>query len=131
MADGLWPLRREMAAMPLAGLVLVTDGADNADSAITRAVLSLTAAGVPCGSVRNLQEVFADPQLAARAMIAEIEHATIGPLRTLGVPVKLSDTPGAVRTPPPTLGQHTDTVLQRDLGIEPETISRLRAARVI
>jgi crotonobetainyl-CoA:carnitine CoA-transferase CaiB-like acyl-CoA transferase len=91
----------------------------------------LTAAGVPCGSVRNLQEVFDDPQLAARAMIAEIEHATIGPLRTLGVPVKLSDTPGAVRTPPPTLGQHTDAVLQRDLGIEPETISRLRTARVI
>jgi formyl-CoA transferase len=91
----------------------------------------LTAAGVPCGSVRNLQEVFDDPQLAARAMIAEIEHATIGPLRTLGVPVKLSDTPGAVRTPPPTLGQHTDAVLQRDLGIEPEAISRLRAARVI
>ena len=78
--------------------------------------------------MRNLQEVFADPQLAARAMIAEIEHATIGPLRTLGVPVKLSDTPGAVRTPPPTLGQHTDTVLQRDLGIEPETISRLRGS---
>ena len=64
-------------------------------------------------------------------MIAEIEHATIGPLRMLGVPVKLSDTPGAVRTPPPTLGQHTDAVLQRDLGIEPETISRLRTARVI
>jgi crotonobetainyl-CoA:carnitine CoA-transferase CaiB-like acyl-CoA transferase len=91
----------------------------------------LTAAGVPCGSVRNLQEVFADPQLAARAMITEIEHATIGPLRTLGVPVKLSDTPGAVRTAPPTLGQHTDAVLRRDLGIDPETISRLRTARVI
>jgi hypothetical protein len=42
----------------------------------------LTAAGVPCGSVRNLQEVFDDPQLAARAMIAEIERTTIGPLRT-------------------------------------------------
>jgi crotonobetainyl-CoA:carnitine CoA-transferase CaiB-like acyl-CoA transferase len=92
---------------------------------------TLTAAGIPCGSVRNLQEVFDDPQLAARAMIAEIEHATIGPLRTLGVPVKLSETPGAVRTPPPTLGQHTDAVLRQDLGIEPETISRLRAALVI
>jgi crotonobetainyl-CoA:carnitine CoA-transferase CaiB-like acyl-CoA transferase len=92
---------------------------------------ALTAAGVPCGSVRNLQEVFDDPQLAARAMITEIEHATIGPLRTLGVPVKLSETPGEVRRPPPTLGQHTDTVLRQDLGIEPETISRLRAALVI
>ena len=45
-------------------------------------------------------------------MIAMVEHATIGPLKALGVPVKLSETPGAVRTPPPTLGQHTDAVLR-------------------
>src|SRR6185295_9351462 len=63
----------------------------------------LTAAGVPCGSVRDLQEVFDDPQIAARGMIAELEHAAAGPLKMLGVPVKLSDTPGAVRTPPPRL----------------------------
>src|SRR5205814_4412599 len=50
----------------------------------------LTAAGVPCGSVRNLQELFDDPQLQARDMIARVEHATIGSLRTLGVRVKLS-----------------------------------------
>src|SRR5215213_6989793 len=71
----------------------------------------LTAAGVPCGSVRNFQELFDDPQLAAREMIARVEHATIGQLQTLGVPVKLSETPGAVRSAPPTLGQHTEAVL--------------------
>ena len=91
----------------------------------------LTRAGVPCGSVRNFDELFADPQLDAREMIAMVEHATIGPLRTLGVPVKLSDTPGAVRTPPPTLGQHTDAVLRSDLGIGADAIAALRQQKVI
>jgi len=91
----------------------------------------LTKAGVPCGSVRNFEEVFADPQLDAREMIAMVEHATIGPLRTLGVPIKLSDTPGAVRTPPPTLGQHTDAVLEHDLGFSADAIAALRRQQVI
>jgi crotonobetainyl-CoA:carnitine CoA-transferase CaiB-like acyl-CoA transferase len=92
---------------------------------------TLNAAGVPCGSVRNLQELFDDPQVDAREMIAGIEHATIGSLRVLGVPVKLSDTPGAVRTPPPLLGQHTRDVLQGDLGLDAAAIDTLRAQHVI
>jgi crotonobetainyl-CoA:carnitine CoA-transferase CaiB-like acyl-CoA transferase len=91
----------------------------------------LTAAGVPCGSVRNLRELFDDAQLEARAMIARVEHDSIGPLRVLGVPVKLSDTPGAVRTPPPRLGQHTDAVLRRDLGMSADTLAALRQKSVI
>jgi crotonobetainyl-CoA:carnitine CoA-transferase CaiB-like acyl-CoA transferase len=91
----------------------------------------LTKAGVPCGSVRNFEELFADPQLDAREMIAMVEHATIGPLRALGVPVKLSETPGGVRTPPPTLGQHTDAVLQHDLGLSADAIAALRRQQVI
>jgi len=91
----------------------------------------LTAAGVPCGSVRNFKELFDDPQIAAREMIAHIEHAVSGPLRALGLPVKLSDTPGAVRTPPPMLGQHTDAVLARDLGISADDIAGLRRQNVI
>ena len=90
----------------------------------------LTAAGIPCGSVRNLQELFADPQIHAREMVAQLEHATIGQLRVLGVPVKLSDTPGAVRTPPPRLGEHTDAVLH-DLGLNAAAISDLRRQKVI
>ena len=90
----------------------------------------LTAAGVPCGSVRNLQELFADPQIHAREMVAQLEHATIGPLRMLGIPVKLSDTPGTVRTPPPRLGQHTDAVLQ-ELGLSAAAIVDLRRQKVI
>jgi crotonobetainyl-CoA:carnitine CoA-transferase CaiB-like acyl-CoA transferase len=90
----------------------------------------LNAAGVPCGSVRNLQELFADPQIQARQMVAGIEHATIGDLRVLGVPVKLSDTPGAVRTPPPRLGEHTDAVLH-DFGFSDDAIADLRRQKVI
>ena len=91
----------------------------------------LNAAGVPCGSVRNLQELFDDRQLEAREMIARVEHATIGQLRTLGVNVKLSETPGGVRTAPPTLGQHTDAVLQNDVGLGADAIEALRRDRVI
>ncbi len=92
---------------------------------------ALTAAGVPCGSVRSVQELFSDPQVSAREMIAHIDHSTIGALRVLGVPVKLSDTPGGVRTPPPLLGQHTTDVLRNDLGMETAAIEQLRAQRVI
>jgi len=91
----------------------------------------LTKAGVPCGSVRNFDELFADPQLDAREMIAMVEHATIGPMKALGIPVKLSETPGAVRTPPPTLGQHTDAVLGHDLGYSNDAIAALRRQQVI
>jgi crotonobetainyl-CoA:carnitine CoA-transferase CaiB-like acyl-CoA transferase len=91
----------------------------------------LTAAGVPCGSVRNFKELFEDPQIAAREMIARVEHATIGQLQTLGVPVKLSDTPGAVRTAPPTLGQHTAAVLVEDLGFTADQVAALRKQQVI
>ena len=91
----------------------------------------LNVAGVPCGSVRNLQELFDDRQLEAREMIARVEHATIGQLRTLGVNVKLSETPGGVRSAPPTLGQHTDAVLQNDVGLGADAIEALRRDRVI
>jgi crotonobetainyl-CoA:carnitine CoA-transferase CaiB-like acyl-CoA transferase len=91
----------------------------------------LNAAGVPCGSVRNLQELFDDPQLEAREMIARVEHATIGQLRTLGVNVKLSATPGGVRSAPPTLGQHTDAVLRNDLGLSAADVAALRANGVV
>ena len=91
----------------------------------------LTEAGIPCGSVRNLDELFSDPQVAAREMMCTVEHATIGALRTLGVPVKLSETSGAVRTPPPRLGEHTSTVLQQDLGFDAAAIERLRAQQTI
>jgi crotonobetainyl-CoA:carnitine CoA-transferase CaiB-like acyl-CoA transferase len=91
----------------------------------------LTAAGVPCGSVRNLQELFADPQVAARAMVAELQHPTVGAMRVLGTPLKLSETAAAIRTPPPTLGQHTADVLTGDAGVPAADLEALRAKGVI
>src|SRR6478672_7818187 len=85
----------------------------------------LTAAGIPCGAVRDVGEVLADPQLAAREMVQQVEHASLGPLRVTGVPVKLSDTPGGVRTAPPTLGQHTDAILG-ELGFRPDEVEAFR-----
>jgi crotonobetainyl-CoA:carnitine CoA-transferase CaiB-like acyl-CoA transferase len=94
-------------------------------------IARLRAAGVPCGSVRDIREVFADPQVAAREMLVSIEHATIGPLQLLGLPIKLSDTPGTIRAAPPTLGAHTTQVLERDLGLPAAEIERLRALHVV
>jgi formyl-CoA transferase/CoA:oxalate CoA-transferase len=92
---------------------------------------ALRAAGVPCGAVRDVQEVLADPQLLDREMVASVEHPTIGALQVLGIPVKLSDTPGAVLTAPPTLGQHTDAILRNDLKLSEDDVRRLRASRAI
>ncbi|HEY7499129.1 MAG TPA: CoA transferase [Vicinamibacterales bacterium] len=91
----------------------------------------LTAEGIPCGSVRDLGDVFDDPQLSARQMVETIDHATLGAIRVLGVPIKLSETPGSVRTAPPTLGQHSDQILRTLAGLTDEEIARLRALRAV
>ena len=90
----------------------------------------LKAAGVPCGGVRDLEQVFTDPQVLERAMVVALDHPVAGAIRQLGVPVKLGGTPGAVRTPPPTLGQHTAAILD-ELGIGDAEAARLRAAGAI
>jgi crotonobetainyl-CoA:carnitine CoA-transferase CaiB-like acyl-CoA transferase len=91
----------------------------------------LNAAGVPCGSVRDLAEVFSDPQVASRDMIARLEHALLGPMRVLGTPLKLSETPASIRMPPPTLGAHTASVLGTDLGMTAAEVDALRARGVV
>lgn len=88
---------------------------------------SLTAAEVPCGPVRDLAEVFSDPQVLAREMVARVEHPSAGELRLTGIPFKLAATPGTIRRPPPLLGQHTDELLT-ELGYTAPEIERLRAS---
>jgi crotonobetainyl-CoA:carnitine CoA-transferase CaiB-like acyl-CoA transferase len=94
-------------------------------------IAALNAQGVPTGAVRDVAEVLNDPQLAAREMIQAVEHATLGSVRALGIPIKLSHTPGTVRTAPPTLGQHTDQILRTDLSLTDAEIARLRATAAV
>jgi crotonobetainyl-CoA:carnitine CoA-transferase CaiB-like acyl-CoA transferase len=68
--------------------------------------------GVPAGPVYDVLEMQADPQVLAREMVVEVEHRKVGPVRTLGLPVKFSETPGKVRTGAPLYGQHTREVLE-------------------
>jgi formyl-CoA transferase/CoA:oxalate CoA-transferase len=90
----------------------------------------LTRAGVPCGSVRDVPDALSDPQLIARGMIESVEHAAAGMIKVLGVPIKLSETPGSVRSAPPTLGQHTAQVLA-EIGMTIGEIEDLRRASAI
>ena len=88
------------------------------------------AASVPCGAVRDVAEVLADPQIAARDMVATLAHPTAGATRVVGTPIKLSETPGSIRTPPPTLGQHTDAVLG-ELGYDHDMIASLKTSGAV
>jgi crotonobetainyl-CoA:carnitine CoA-transferase CaiB-like acyl-CoA transferase len=74
--------------------------------------------------------VLADPQLVARDMVQQTAHATAGPISVLGLPVKLSATPGRIRTAPPTLGQDTVAVLQ-EIGMSGDEIEMLRKVKAI
>ncbi len=67
--------------------------------------------GIPAGPVLNYDEVYTDPQILARDMVVETHHPVTGSFRTMGVTVKLSDTPGSIRRAAPHLGEHTDEVL--------------------
>jgi len=85
---------------------------------------------VPIGKVCSLEEVFADPQVRHRQMVLEVEHPAVGKVKQVGIAIKLSDTPGAVRSLPPVTGEHTDEVLT-GLGYNAEKINELRQAGVI
>jgi len=71
----------------------------------------LLAEGIPCGPILDYAQVFAAPHTTARRMVEVVEHPIEGPVSTLGIPVKLGDTPATVRRAPPLLGQHTERIL--------------------
>ena len=80
---------------------------------------SFEAADVPCTRLRSVPDILADPQALAIGALATVHHPTLGPVRMLGVPVRLTDTPGAPAGPPPAVGEHTDDVLA-EAGLSPE-----------
>jgi crotonobetainyl-CoA:carnitine CoA-transferase CaiB-like acyl-CoA transferase len=87
-------------------------------------------AGGYAGILKTYEDVFNEPQVDAVEMVQEIEHPVAGKIRVTGIPYKLADTPGKIRTPPPTLGQHTDEILT-GLGYSREEITALRQAKVV
>lgn len=94
-------------------------------------VAALEDADVPCGPINDMAHVFEDEQVRARGMKIEVEHPTAGPIPLVANPIKLSVTPVAYRSAPPTLGQHTREVLVSLLGHDPATIERLQSQKVI
>jgi len=91
----------------------------------------LDAAGIPVGAINTLEQVVKHPQVAARGALASCDHPIAGALKVVGPPVRLSETPGAIRSPAPLLGQHTDEVLRTHLGLEDTAIDELRRAGAI
>ncbi len=108
------------------GMIGAALATDNADAWLAK----LKAVGVPCGRINTVAQALDDPHTAARQMVETVRHPTIGDLKLLGIPFKFSDTPAAIRRPPPTLGEHTDEILG-ELGMDGPAIAKLRAEKVV
>lgn len=91
----------------------------------------LEKAGVPCGPINDLQQVFADPQVQARGLRLDLPNAMGSTTPQVASPLRLSATPVAYRSAPPLLGQHTEALLQRLLGMSETQVAELREAGVI
>jgi crotonobetainyl-CoA:carnitine CoA-transferase CaiB-like acyl-CoA transferase len=91
---------------------------------------ALDAAEVPNGAIAEVGAAFDSPEAVALGMSVEIEHPALGVLRQVGIPIAFESTPGAVRTAPPLLGEHTDEVLA-EAGFDASRITNLRAKGVV
>ncbi|MDE1153119.1 MAG: CaiB/BaiF CoA-transferase family protein [Micavibrio sp.] len=88
--------------------------------------------GVPCGPVNRLDEVFADPQVKARGMVTEMQHAeAANPVQLIASPLRFSESPVSYRHAPPVLGADTDSVLTQDLNLSPADIATLRSKGIV
>ena len=86
---------------------------------------------IPVGAINNLAQVVEHPQVKARGSLQEVNHPSIGPVRIVRSPVRLSKTPAQAPKPSPVLGQHTREVLREVLGLRDEEIAKLDAAGVL
>jgi CoA:oxalate CoA-transferase len=93
-------------------------------------VALLSSHDIICSPVLAYDEAVEHPQIRAMDLVVDIAHDELGPLRVPGIPIRLDDTPGGIRRPPSTVGEHTRAVLT-DLGYAPEDIDRLTAEAVV
>jgi formyl-CoA transferase len=87
-------------------------------------------AGVPCGACQDTGEVLEDPHLVAREMIVDVDYPVRGTYKTVGSPIKLSDSPAEI-TRPPLLGEHTAELLSEICGVSAEDVARMKQAGVV
>ena len=87
--------------------------------------------GVPCGPINAMDKVVTHPQVQARKMITRIAHQITGEVEVPGVPIKLSETPGSVDAPAPSLGEHTTDVLTGELKMTPDEVEKLKQDGII
>ena len=144
--DGMW--KRVCAALGREDLLARPEFADHQGRAKNRVALNaalnealggtksaewidlLNAAGVPCGPIYAMDEVFADPQVRHLGAAAEVEHGKLGRFRLLNQAVKLSRTPASIRAAAPEIGEHTGEILA-ELGYGEDEVARLRASKAI
>jgi crotonobetainyl-CoA:carnitine CoA-transferase CaiB-like acyl-CoA transferase len=93
-------------------------------------IAMLNKAGVPCGPINRMDEVFADPQVQHLGMAAAVQHATLGKVEVVNQPVKLSRTPSHIAHPTPEKGEHTDEIL-REYGYDDKAIAAFRARKIV
>jgi formyl-CoA transferase len=91
----------------------------------------LETAGVPCGPINKLDEVFNDPQVRARECAIALDHPMGNKVKLVASPMRLSVTPVRYDAAPPTMGQHTEQILQEILGYSEEQLSQLRDKKII
>ena len=94
-------------------------------------VMLLEGAGVPCGPINTIKEVFDDPQIKARGVRIDLPHPLAGTVPLVANPIRLSETPVTYRSAPPLLGEHTREVLQAVLGFSAEYLDELALNGVI
>jgi formyl-CoA transferase len=87
-------------------------------------------AGVPCGPINDLDQVYNDPHVLARNMLVEQQDPEVGTLKNIGIPVKLSETPGRIRRRAPDLGEHTREVLL-EAGYGGDEVDRMTEAGTV
>ena len=105
---------------------------DRAVGALTRSEVMkrMSDVGIPAGPINTVGELLEDPQIHAREMVVALTHPDYGPLRLLGIPVKLSETPGGVDAAPPRFGEHNREILLK-LGYIESQIEQLASSGVI
>ena len=102
-----------------------------AEKTVSELVCQLNEVDIPCSPVYTVPEVVSDPQIRAREMIAEVDHREIGKIPLVGIPLKLSETPGEIKTPAPAAGEHNEQVYGSLLGLTVEQLSQLEQEGVV